>query len=84
MRSVRASLSRLVFKAATSRAATAKLQGRGRLLFALEAICDRLRSKPPVCLLFQAIPPTVSVSLCRPRQALEKDILSSDVTLSTG
>ncbi len=46
MKSVRASLSRLVFKAATFRAATAKLQGRDRLLFALKANRDGLRSKP--------------------------------------
>ncbi|WP_214846681.1 hypothetical protein [Exiguobacterium sp. s193] len=42
-------LSRLVFKAAIGRAATAKLQGRDRLLFALKAIRDELRSKPSAC-----------------------------------
>ncbi|MGA9230918.1 MULTISPECIES: hypothetical protein [unclassified Exiguobacterium] len=46
MLSVHASLSRLVFKAAIFRAATAELQGRDRLLFALKAIRDGLRSKP--------------------------------------
>ena len=48
--SVHASLSRLVFKAAIFRAATAKLQGRDRLLFALKAIRDGLRPKPSACL----------------------------------
>ncbi|MGA9233110.1 MAG: hypothetical protein WBV68_13770 [Exiguobacterium oxidotolerans] len=42
----RASLSRLVFKVAIGHAATAKLQGRNRLLFASKAIRDGLRPKP--------------------------------------
>ncbi|WP_214768648.1 hypothetical protein [Exiguobacterium sp. s133] len=53
MQSVRASLSRLVFKAAIGHAATAKLQGRDRLLFALKAIRNGLRSKTSPCPAFR-------------------------------
>ncbi|WP_256442617.1 MULTISPECIES: hypothetical protein [unclassified Exiguobacterium] len=42
MQSVRASLSRLVFKAAIGHAATAKLQGRDRLLFAVLSDSKRI------------------------------------------
>ncbi|MGA9230807.1 MAG: hypothetical protein WBV68_02020, partial [Exiguobacterium oxidotolerans] len=51
--SYRAFPSRLVFKAAIGHAATAKLQGRARLLFALKAIQDGLRSKSSACPAFR-------------------------------
>ena len=84
--SVCASLSRLVFKAAIGRAATAKLQGRYRLLSALKAIRDGLRVKPSACLPFRHCVTKkrhVSLTPASESNGKETSFLSLHITLST-